>query len=129
MLWVAIDPATGTPARLPETFHAAYDEAAAGRRVTARLQHGDPPAGASRRPWSFRSSDLDRLGHVNNAAYLVVAEELAATTSRPQRIELEYRTPIGPNASVELVGDERAWWLVGTDDVHASCQLAAQPGS
>lgn len=124
VLWVAIDPETAAPARLPDTFHAAYDVAAAGRRVTARLQHDDPPDGASVRPWRFRAGDLDRLGHVNNAAYAVVVEELAAGgLERPTRLEIEYRAPIGPGETVSLVGDHASWWLTGEDGVRASFTL------
>lgn len=119
VLWVAIDVETGAPARLPDTFHAAYDEAADGRRVTARLQHADPPDDATGTPWRFRAADLDRLGHVNNAAYPVVIEEIAGTP-RPARLEVEYRNPVGPGEAVDLVGDGSAWWLVGDDGVRAS---------
>lgn len=121
VVWVAIDPQSGAPARLPDAFQAAYDEAADGRRVTARLQHGDPPPGSPTQPWRFRAGDLDRLGHVNNAAYLVVAEELAGSASRPRTVEVEYRNPIPPDTTVDLVGDTSAWWLVG-DDIHATCR-------
>lgn len=120
VLWVAIDVDTGAPARLPDTFHAAYDEAAAGRKVTARLQHGDPPDGLDGAPWRFRVSDLDRLGHVNNAAYPAVIEEMVSGSDRPRRIAVEYRNPIGPGETVTLVGDDGAWWLVGDDGVRAS---------
>ena len=124
VLWVAIDAQTGAPARLPDTFHAAYDEAAAGRRVTARLQHPDPPDGAPQRPWQFRAADLDRLGHVNNAAYPVVAEELLEEAVRPTRMEVEYRTPVEPGEAVSLTGGDGAWWLVGEDGVRASFVVA-----
>ena len=124
VLWVAIDVETGAPARLPETFHAAYDEAAAGRKVTARLQHDEPPEGDAGRPWWFRVADLDRLGHVNNAAYPVVIEELTAGDVRPNRIEVEYRNPIQPGEEVALVGGGSSWWLVGDDGVRASLRAS-----
>ena len=124
VLWVAIDVETGAPARLPETFHAAYDEAAAGRKVTARLQHDEPPEGDAGRPWRFRVADLDRLGHVNNAAYPVVIEELTAGDVRPNRIEVEYRNPIQPGEEVALVGGGSSWWLVGDDGVRASLRAS-----
>lgn len=120
VLWVAIDVETGAPARLPDTFHSAYDEAADGRRVTARLQHSDPPEDTLGQPWRFRVGDLDRLGHVNNAAYPVVIEEVIPAGPRPGRIEVEYRNPIGPGEAVSLVGGDGAWWLVGDDGVRAS---------
>jgi acyl-ACP thioesterase len=119
VLWVATDPETAAPSRLPDEFHAAYDEAAAGRRVTARLQHADPPSTAARIDWRFRAADLDRLGHVNNAAFWVAVEEhLAATARRSSlRAELEYREPVPPGAALQLVGDAGAGWLV--DDTGA----------
>ena len=120
VLWVAIDVESGAPARLPDTFHAAYEEAAAGRKVTARLQHDDPPEGGTGDPWRFRVADLDRLGHVNNAAYPVVVEEVTAAGPRPSRVEVEYRSPIGPGDDVSLVGGDGSWWLVGADGVRAS---------
>lgn len=120
VLWVAIDVESGAPARLPDTFHAAYDEAAAGRKVTARLQHAEPPDGMVGEPWRFRVGDLDRLGHVNNAAYPVVIEEVTAGSPRPTRIEVEYRNPIAPGETVSLVGGDGSWWLVDDDAVRAT---------
>lgn len=130
VVWVAIHAETGSPVRLPDTFHERYDEAAAGRRVTARLQHGDPTPGAEQSDWRFRAADLDRLGHVNNAAYWVVAEEqLGERTVRPSRAEIEYRRPIAPSETLRLhrEGDQAAptrdLWLAGADDVAASIRL------
>lgn len=141
VVWVAIDVATGAPARLPDTFHEAYAAAHAGRQVKARLQHGEPDASsdgspATVRPWNFRAADLDRLGHVNNAAYWVVAEEaLAGGAStddgrrQGMRAEIEYRAAIEPGEEVDLVSirsdDRIALWLLGGDaGVRASILLA-----
>jgi acyl-ACP thioesterase len=95
-LWVHLDPATGRPKPLPAQFHELYAEAAGGRTVRARLHVPDPPAeGVEWRPWQQRVTDLDVLGHVNNAvAWAVVEEELAArgglTRRLPVRAEVEH---------------------------------------
>ncbi len=123
VLWVAIDPETGAPARLPDAFHEAYDEAAAGRRVTARLQHDNPPIDGQSMPWSFRAADLDRLGHVNNAAYWAIPEELAVVESATVpgtnalwpsgvRAAFEYRDPVGAGEALNVLGSLDAGWVV-----------------
>jgi acyl-ACP thioesterase len=76
-IWVPID-STGRPSRLPEDFLAAYAEAAAGRRVEARLTHGRPPESAVEGRWPLRYTDLDTLGHVNNAAHWCALEDRLA---------------------------------------------------
>ncbi len=109
-VWVAID-GDGRPVALPERFVEVYGEAAGGRVVTARLSLEDPPAGAARRPWALRRSDLDTLHHVNNAAQWQAVEEivqeldLTAAGTRPLRAEIEHRTGILPGASVEVAVD------------------------
>ena len=66
------------PSRCPADFHAIYGEAAAGRMVSARLQHeSEVPADAVRLPWALRFTDFDLLGHVNNAATWAMVEEVA----------------------------------------------------
>lgn len=133
VVWVAIDTRSGTPTRLPESFTDIYDEAASGRRVTARLRHPPPPAEATASPWSFRSTDLDRLGHVNNAAYWVLAEELLAERSRPSPlgVELEYREPVPPGADLEIrtvdADGQTSMWLCGNETIHASLVLTDRP--
>lgn len=139
-LWVHVDPASGRPAPLPEGFHEAYAEAAAGRRVSGRLHHPAPPEASRRRPWPLRATDFDVLGHMNNAAYWAAVDDELARLGAPfcdGRIELEYRDPIGPGARVELVaggdgaaageagaGGDIAMWLAGTGGIHASVQLS-----
>lgn len=141
VVWVAIDVASGAPARLPDTFHEAYAAAHGGRQVKTRLQHGEPEPceddSTTPRPWRFRAADLDRLGHVNNAAYWVVAEESLARVAlgaggRPSalRAEIEYRAAIEPDEEVELLtvteADHVALWLRGGDaGTRASLRLAS----
>ncbi|HEX2577917.1 MAG TPA: acyl-ACP thioesterase domain-containing protein, partial [Aquihabitans sp.] len=105
-LWVFVDPATGRPAKLTAAFHATYDEAAGGRQVQARLRHGPPPDGAERRPWPLRSTDVDGLGHVNNAAtWSAVEDELARHGLVATYAELEHPDAIEPGSQVALVSE------------------------
>jgi acyl-ACP thioesterase len=102
-LWIRIDPSTSRPTALGDDFMAAYGEAAGGRRVSSRLQLGDPPAGAHRRPWGLRRVDIDPLGHVNNAAqWAIVEESLASDGSRRGLAEVEHRAPVDPPAGAPL---------------------------
>ncbi len=56
-LWIHLDADTGRPVPMPEAFHRQYDQAAAGRVVSTRLQHdADPPADA-------RRATVDVAGH------------------------------------------------------------------
>ena len=131
VLWVAIDTAKGTPARLDGRFADAYSEAAAGRQVAARLQHHDAPEAADQQGWIFRATDVDRLGHVNNAAYWSIAEEVFLASGRPQAIqaELEYRSPVDVATPLVLKssGSSDRWqaWLTTDGDTHASLTIAA----
>lgn len=102
-VWVAVDTRTGALARLDAAFVDAYGVAADGRRVSASLRHPDAPADAERRPWSFRATDIDRLGHVNNAAYWAVAEELLEDRPDSLRAELEFREPLPVSVPLELL--------------------------
>jgi acyl-ACP thioesterase len=142
-LWVFIDPATGRPARLQQTFLDAYAEAAAGRSVEARLAHGPVPAPGDghRRPWPLRTTDLDGLGHVNNAAtWEAVEDELTRLGLRPVTAELEYRDAIELDDAVEVVsaaldaadlpphatGRIGVWLTVG-GTVRAAADVATRP--
>jgi acyl-ACP thioesterase len=131
-LWVFLDPA-GRPAPLPPGFLVLFGEAAAGRKVRARLHHGDPPAAALAAPrsWPLRFTDFDVLGHVNNAAYWSPVEEALAARRQlraPLRAELEFRTPLELGAAVSLVmvdGEDGslALWLCDGEQVAASARV------
>lgn len=125
-LWIYVDPTTGRPARLTPEFHAAYGEAAGGRKVGARLHHAKPPPDAVGRPWPLRSTDHDPLGHVNNAAtWEPVEDELDRLGVVPRWAEIEYGDAIEPADAVEVVSttdDEGtvAVWLTVAGAVRAS---------
>jgi acyl-ACP thioesterase len=120
-LWVNVDAGSGRPARLPGWFLEAYGPAAGGRRLKARLTHPEPPDGADRRTWHLRATDLDVLGHVNNAAtWAAVEDECARAGIVPAAAELEYRAAIEPDDDVTLASDGRRVWLLVGDEVRAS---------
>ena len=128
--WVHVDPATGRPKRVPDSFDHLYGEAAGGRRVKARLQHAAPPAGAPSMPWPLRFTDFDVLSHVNNAAYWEPVEEVLAGRPElraPLRAEVEHPTAVERGAEVEIVvadGDpDLSVWVMADGVVAASARL------
>jgi acyl-ACP thioesterase len=129
-LWVHTDRATGRPAALPQTFDAVWGETAHGRRVRARLQHPPVVAGATREPWALRVTDVDIVGHVNNAAYWAAAE--AVITRRGvvhvTAAEIEFRAGILPHETVELALAEHeggfTLWFVVAEEVRASLSVS-----
>ena len=134
VLWAAVDVVSGRPALLSERFHRVWGGGAGARPISARLLHAAPPRNAAGRPWAIRSSDLDVVGHVNNAAYWeAVEDELARRL--PGRItvaaECEHRLPIDLDDRVEVVseveGGTLRLWLVSAGGTHASAVVTTEP--
>jgi acyl-ACP thioesterase len=102
-VWIHLD-RTMTPARIGD--FGVYAEAAAGRRVSTKLDLPEPPPAAARRPWAVRATDVDRHGHVNNAVYWQAIEEVLPDVGvdprEPLRVELEYGRPIDGSDEIEL---------------------------
>jgi acyl-ACP thioesterase len=132
-IWVHTDPATGAPSRLPAGFDAVWGATAAGRTVSARLRHRAPPADAPRRVWPLRATDIDVVGHVNNAAYWAAIEEELALRGRPRvrTAEIEFRSGLDPADSVDIaiVGNDSGFaaWLLVDGDVRASVLVGCDP--
>jgi acyl-ACP thioesterase len=130
-LWVFIHPESGRPMSVEGPMGDAYLEATGGRRVSARLRQGAPPAAVQRRPWRFRVGDLDLAGHVNNAVYWSAVEEvLSAGEDDPQALdaELEHRAA-GQAGAAELLVDGPALWITqGDGEVLASAIVAPGRG-
>jgi acyl-ACP thioesterase len=110
-VWIHLG-ADAKPMRI-ESFDV-YAEAAGDRTVSTRLVLPEPSSAGSRTPWPLRATDVDVLGHVNNAAYWHAVEErlaLAGPDPRgPLRARIDHRHPIDLGDEVELVegsGDER----------------------
>jgi acyl-ACP thioesterase len=137
-LWVSLDPTTLRPTALTPQFLALFGEAAQGRVVRARLEHPNPPEHSTRVPWVLRAVDFDVLGHMNNANYWNVAEELLAQRVQQKisfdagatvRAEVEFRHEIRPGSAVELVTSHHdsvsTAWLIAEAQVCASARVMA----
>lgn len=128
-LWVHLDPHNGRPVPLTEQEIAVYREPAGSRRVTARLHHPAPDSIEQRSKWTFRATDCDIAGHINNAAYWEPLEEellSAACAGDPERIdaEIEYRSPAQPGEKIILRDGWRRWIVGAEGETHASLVVA-----
>lgn len=109
------------PERLGQRFLAVYGPSAAGRRAVTRLVLPPPPAGSPGLAWQVRSTDVDRLGHVNNAAYWAAVEELwSGRLQDPSRLVLEYLKPIDRFEDVLVRHADDGLWLTVAGDVRAA---------
>jgi acyl-ACP thioesterase len=105
-VWIHLGP-DARPARIGEGFDA-YKQAAVGRSASTALTLPHPPADSPRIVWPLRVTDVDVLGHMNNAAYWQAVEQCLADGGvvdlrLPLRARLDYRHPIDLGEAVELV--------------------------
>lgn len=121
-LWVHLDPESWRPTPISQEEVELYGASALGRRVTARLRHPPPDSSPERMVWSFRATELDIAGHINNAAYWQPLEEELLAGPEPQGIdaELEYRSPCQPGEKLLLRDGTRRWLLGENGETHAS---------
>jgi acyl-ACP thioesterase len=123
-IWIHLDHDL-RPKRLDERFLATYGTSAAGRRAPTRFTLPPPPRPTGER-WVFRSTDVDRLGHINNAAYWVPLEERwTGRLDSRARATLEYRQPVDLGEPIELVEEGTSVWLVAAGDVRAAATLVS----
>ena len=109
--WIHLD-GNARPARIGQGFED-YAEAAQGRVTSTKLALEPPPLDLPRTAWPLRATDVDRMGHVNNAAYWAAVEHRLSgrallDLTRPHQAWLEYRHPIDLDDRVELVEDRAA---------------------
>jgi acyl-ACP thioesterase len=120
-LWVPLD-ASGRPARLREDFHQVYGASAAGRRISGRVAAAPTPSGTRPRAWPIRRSDLDVVGHVNNAAaWAAVAEVVGSPVAWAA---LVHYGPIEADDAVTLATEPGGMWLLVDGKVAAWAEFA-----
>jgi acyl-ACP thioesterase len=122
-LWVHLDPASWRPTPFTGEELAAYGDAAAGRRITARLKHPAPGSARETSRWTFRATECDIAGHINNAAYWQpLEEELLVGRQEPEQVEaeIEYRTPSQPGEKLVRSDGDRRWIVSCEGETHAS---------
>jgi acyl-ACP thioesterase len=129
-VWIHLD-ADARPARI-EGF-GLYAESAGDRVVSTKLELEEPPADADRRRWPLRATDVDRLGHVNNAAYWHAVEEVLAEGGpdprRPLRARLDHRHAIDLGDDVDLAvhASEARLRLAFLVHAHVSAVAVVEP--
>jgi len=121
-VWIHLDREL-RPLRLDDGFLEIYGESAGGRRASTRLTL-PPPSAPALRDWPLRVTDIDRLGHVNNAAYWAPVEELwAGRLGGRLKAVLEYRRPIDFGERVQLAHAGDLLWLVVAGEVRSAARL------
>jgi len=133
-IWAHTDPQLGAPIPLPPGFDAVWGATAAGRKVSARLRHRPPPAPSDviRAVWPLRATDVDIVGHVNNAAYWAAIEDELTRRGNPRvdRAEIEFRAGLDLTDRVEMAvtdtDDGFATWLCVDGDVRASVLVGCE---
>ena len=91
----------------------------AGRRCGSATPN--PPEEARSAPWTWRASDLDLAGHVNNSHYWSPLEERLAG-AEPERIdaEVEHRSAAQPGPA-RILSSGSDLWVTGADgEIQAS---------
>jgi acyl-ACP thioesterase len=121
-LWVHLSPDDWRPTPLTEHEILTYSHTTPGRRVSARLRHPAPGAIERSDPWTFRATERDIAGHINNAAYWQPLEEELLSGGDPDSIdvEIEYRAPAQPGEKSVLRAGARRWIVDGDGETHAS---------
>jgi acyl-ACP thioesterase len=124
MIWIHLG-RDGQPERLGERFLAVYGESAAGRKASTRLVLPGPPDAVPATAWQVRSTDVDTLGHMNNAAYWAAVEERwDRRLAEPARLVLEYRRPIDRFEDVTVLDGGDALWLSVGNDLRAAVAMS-----
>jgi acyl-ACP thioesterase len=102
--WIHLGP-DARPARIGSGFED-YAEAAQGRVASTRLTLPVPSIDGNLFAWPLRATDVDRMGHINNAAYWSAVEHRLVGRGPdlrgPHRAQLDYRHPVDLGEPVEV---------------------------
>jgi len=115
--WVLLSTA-GQPIRIPAEMQALVS--ASSPFTPTRVDAGEPPPEATTLRSVVRPADVDPMGHVNNAAYLDIIDEVIAARAgggltAPTTVALEYLRPALPGMTLDVT----AW----AADAGTACRL------
>lgn len=128
---------SGLPARMSERFLAQMLAMTSEHRLRWKAALTEPlparSAADSVTGFPLRVTDIDRLGHVNNAVYLSGLEEAVAlhpeVATAPYRAVMEYTKPLMAGDRVELVakrdGDALDVWFAVGEEARAVARVHA----
>ena len=110
-LWVRVDFKTMKPVALTPELTKLLETATNGRKISSRLEIGRSlpeltSHNAISQDWPIRFSDMDAVGHLNNAAYWEVLEEYLGANSgqrAPLLATVEHHGAIDPGEKVRVV--------------------------
>ena len=110
-LWVRVDFKTMKPVPLSKEMTELLSSATSGRKISSRLEIGRNlqdlvSNNATSQDWPIRFSDMDAVGHLNNAAYWEVLEEYLGANSgqrAPLKATVEHHGAIDPGNKVQIV--------------------------
>lgn len=113
-LWVHVDLQTLRPTPLPSDFLPIVEQASGGRKISAKLaigKHLSPlrEDQSAMTPWPVRFTDMDAVGHLNNASYWIALEEYLSTHGSrraPLHATVEHHLAIDPGNQVRIFIDE-----------------------
>ncbi len=134
-IWIHLDPTTARPTPWGDEFARVYLPATQGRKVDSRLRlpkKPDSETPTTQNIWTFRKTDCDSFGHVNNTAYLAAAEQFLDLI-QPCSITIEWRSPTGSHdVLVALVSSgqtngEQALWLIDQQTAESRAVMSVLP--
>lgn len=136
-IWVHIDIKTMRPARLSDDFFRIWGESTNERRVNARTRLPVAwPSHAQKCPWPLRFTDIDLLGHVNNAAQWAAVEHVLNLNGLPNGpfcAEIEYGSGVKLEDEVNLrwlcQEDRVDTWLTSENVARSTAQIRPLPAS
>ena len=110
-LWVRVDFKTMKPVALSKELTELLSSATNGRKISSRLEIGRnlpdlTSNNATSQDWPIRFSDMDAVGHLNNAAYWEVLEEYLGANSgqrAPLLATVEHHGAVDPGDKVRIV--------------------------
>jgi len=116
-LWVPVGP-EGRPRRVRPDFYEVYGAAAGGRKVSGRVTKIPVDPSASSQTWTIRRSDIDVVGHVNNAAVWSAVAEVAPAGVRAASVTHHASVELADPLLLRVSGD--LFWMTVDDDVRVS---------